>query len=138
MVVKFLVLVFCCCDRHKRTATSKYENISPVHSQILEGAKVHFFRRRKNKYIVFHSHFQKFHLCNPLHRGFVHSFFGGKIKGIDHRLLFHQEWFTCGLILRNFSNKGTFPRTLQTMLQQSSRKSFLAAFAHADAANYNR
>ena len=45
------------------TKIGKDGNISPVHCQNFEGAKVQLFEGRKRIYIVFYSHFRKLHLC---------------------------------------------------------------------------
>ena len=45
------------------TKIGKDGNISPVHCQNFEGAKVQLFEGRKRISIVFYSHFRKLHLC---------------------------------------------------------------------------
>ena len=45
------------------TKIGKDGNISRVHCQNLEGAKVQLFEAGKRKSIIFYSHFQKLHLC---------------------------------------------------------------------------
>ena len=62
------------------TKIGKDGNISPVHCQNFEGAKVQLFEGRKRISIVFYSHFRKLHLCTL---NFLYLLFSWKIKAIE-------------------------------------------------------
>ena len=62
------------------TKIGKDGNISPVHCQNFEGAKVQLFEGRKRISIVFYSHFRELHLCTL---NFLYLLFTWKIKAIE-------------------------------------------------------